>query len=123
MAITKISKKAFAIMAICSKTKKYFGITVDPKGRNDYSFIWAFPLDKRSAHKEGFDGHHVNGSISFDENYNGCPHCGEKNFFICGSCGTLACYSGRSNRVRCPHCNQELLLEESSNFDLSGGSY
>lgn len=123
MSITKISKDAFAILARCSKTKESFGITVDPKGRNRFSLVWAFPINQHQAHKEGFDTKHVHGSITFDENYNGCPHCGEKNFFVCGSCGTLACYSGQSSRVRCPHCNQDLILEESSDFDLSGGAY
>ena len=123
MAITKISKDAFAILAKCSRTKKYFGISVDPIGRNEFSFVWAFPIDQRQAHNEGFDAQHVHGSISFDQNYNGCPHCGETGFFICGACGMLACYSGNQYKVVCPHCNKTLSLTESSDFDLSGGSY
>lgn len=123
MAITKISKDAFAILAKCSKTKKYFGISVNPNGRNNYSFVWAFPIDPHQAHKEGFDTQHVHGSITLDSNYNGCPHCGETGFFICGVCGMLACYNGNSSKVVCPHCNNTLSLTESAEFDLNGGTY
>lgn len=28
--MSKLSNKAFAIMAVCEKTKEHFGITVDP---------------------------------------------------------------------------------------------
>lgn len=123
MTITKINKNAFAILAKCTKTKKYFGISVNPIGRKKFSFVWAFPIDQHQAHKEGFDSHYVHGSISLDPNYNGCPHCGKIGFFICGACGMLACYNGSSSTVVCPHCNTKLSLTESSEFDLSGGSY
>ena len=85
MDITPISNEAFAILAECEETKKPFGITVDPK-RGDMRFVWAFKIDKAKAHREGFDGIKIRGTISLDANFNGCPHCATKRFYICDNC-------------------------------------
>lgn len=39
--MSKLSKNAFAIMAMCENTKEPFGITVDPR-EGSYAFAWAF---------------------------------------------------------------------------------
>ena len=75
MDITPISKEAFAVLAECEETRKPFGITIDPRGR-DLRFIWAFKIDRSKAQREGFASHSVNGVITLDANFNGCPHCG-----------------------------------------------
>ena len=43
--MSKLSNKAFAIMAVCEKTKEHFGITVDPRN-GCYAFTWAFKIKK-----------------------------------------------------------------------------
>ncbi|MDY3142831.1 MAG: hypothetical protein SOW30_09150, partial [Parabacteroides sp.] len=77
--MSKLSKEAFAIMATCETTKEPFGITVDPRN-GYYTFAWAFKIKKEQAKREGYDKTHVRGSVTYDENFNGCPHCGAKSF-------------------------------------------
>ena len=47
--MSRLSKDAFAIMAMCEKTKEPFGITVDPRN-GCYAFAWAFKIKKEQAH-------------------------------------------------------------------------
>ncbi len=119
--ITPISKEAFAVLAECEETKKPFGITIDPKGRN-LRFIWAFKIDKAKAKREGFTGKSVNGTISLDANFNGCPHCGTKRFYICDNCKTIVCWHGQEY-VTCPHCHQSGTIYTAESFSLKGGGY
>ena len=56
----KLSNKAFAVMAMCEKTKEPFGITVDPR-EGCYAFSWAFKIKKEQAKREGYDKTHVRG--------------------------------------------------------------
>ena len=122
MDITPISKEAFAVLAECEETKKPFGITIDPKGR-DLHFVWAFKIDRSKAHREGFDGASVNGTtISLDPNFNGCPHCGSKQFYICNNCKTIVCWHGQE-RVTCPHCHQSGIITTTESFNLKGGGF
>lgn len=48
--MSKLSKNAFAIMAMCENTKEPFGITVDPR-EGSYAFAWAFKI-KRNKRRE-----------------------------------------------------------------------
>lgn len=117
----KLSERAFAIMAVCEETKRYFGITVDEDGWDQYRFVWAFKIDKDKGKKEGYDSKNVTGSVSLDDEYPGCPYCGEKRFYIC-QCGKIVCYHGQS-RVTCPNCGQTGTLERVEKIDLKGGGY
>lgn len=121
MAITKISNEAFAILAECEETKKPFGITIDPKGR-ELRFIWAFKIDRSKAQREGFTGYSVNGVISLDPNFNGCPHCGTKRFYICNNCNTIVCWHGQE-QVTCPHCHQSGIIQMVESVNLKGGGF
>lgn len=121
MDITPISNEAFAVLAECEETKKPFGITIDPKGR-DLRFIWAFKIDRSKAQREGFAGASVNGTISLDANFNGCPHCGSKRFYICDNCKTVVCWHGQE-RVTCPHCHQTGTIYAAGSVDLRGGGF
>ena len=121
MDITPVSRKAFVTLAVCEKTKKSFAITVDPIGR-ELKFVWAFKIDKEKAHRERFDANHINGMITFDDNYPGCPYCHEKNFYLCGNCGIIVCYHGKK-RIKCPSCGNEGEVEYAENFELKGGGY
>lgn len=80
--MSKLSNKAFAIMAVCEKTKEHFGITVDPRN-GCYAFTWAFKIKKEQAKKEGYEQTHVTGKVMYDKDFNGCPYCGSKKFYIC----------------------------------------
>ena len=121
MFMTRLSDKAFAIMAICEKTKKPFGITVDYIGPRRYKFVWAFKIDKDKAHREGYDEHTVTASVELDQNYPGCPYCGSKQFYICG-CGKIVCYPGE-RIVTCPSCGQTGELSTVNEINLKGGGY
>lgn len=121
MTITPISNEAFAVLAECEVTKKPFGITIDPKA-SVLRFIWAFKIDRSKAHREGFDGKSVNGSITLDTNFNGCPHCGSKRFYICDNCKTVVCWHGQE-RVTCPHCHQSGTIYSAKSFNLKGGGF
>jgi len=119
MAITPVSKEAFAVLAACEETKKSFGITIDPKGR-DLKFVWAFKIDREKAHKEKFDSHHVKGAIRLDDNFPGCPYCHSKNFYLCGNCGAVVCYHGQKS-VTCPLCGNVGEVQYVESIDLKGG--
>lgn len=121
MAITHISKDAFAVLAVCEETKRPFGITIDPSGSN-LKFVWAFNIDKAKAHREHFDEKHVRGGISLDTNFPGCPHCGSKQFIICGNCGTVCCYHGQ-NMFTCPNCGAKGEVTQVEAVDLKGGGF
>ena len=118
--ITPVSKEAFAIMGACEETKKSFAITVDPKGR-ELKFVWAFKIDRAKAHKEHFDAHYVNGTVTYDNNFPGCPHCHTHQFWFC-KCGTVVCWHGQK-QVTCPNCGYTGGLQMVESISLSGGGY
>lgn len=119
--MSKLSKNAFAVMAMCPKSKEYYGITVDPRNKS-YAFCWAFKIKKEQAVREGYDSESVSGSIIFDSDYNGCPYCGTKNFYMCNCCGKIVCYDGREY-VTCPNCGNGGYVSYADEFNLSGGGY
>ena len=119
--MAKLSKDAFAIMAVCEKTREPFGITIDPR-QDCYAFAWAFKIKKEQAKREGYDKRHVHGAVMYDDNFNGCPHCGSKQFYICNRCGKVVCYHGQEY-VTCPNCNSSSTLQAAESVDLSGGGF
>lgn len=118
--ITPVSKKAFVVMAVCGKTKKPYGITVDPIGRNRFKFVWTFKIDKDKAKREHFDKTSVHGAIIRDDHYPGCPYCGCQGLFFC-DCGAIVCVD--SNYGNCPNCGWRGELCAGTEFDLTGGGY
>lgn len=117
--MSRLSDKAFAIMGVCEETKKLFGITVDPRNRG-FSFVWAFKMNKDQAKREGYDKTSVKGAISYDSDFNGCPYCQSKSFYICAHCGKVVCYHG-SEYVTCPNCGVSSSLSPSTEVELKGG--
>ena len=75
--MAKLSKEAFAIMAMCEETKKPFGITVNPQN-GCYAFTWAFKINPDQAKREGYDKTSVRGAVMYDPDFNGCPHNNKK---------------------------------------------
>lgn len=108
-------------MAMCEETKKPFGITVDPR-EGCYAFAWAFKIKIEQAKREGYDKVHVHGSIVFDPEFNGCPYCGAKGFYICNRCGKIVCYHGQET-VTCPNCGQTSTVRAAQSVDLNGGGF
>lgn len=100
--MTILSKDAFAMTAICSRTNNTFGTTVD-KMRGTYMLMWAFKISHDAPIREEYGIKAVHGRVRFHEDYPGCPYCGEKYFCVCGSCGRITSYHGETHLV-CPHC-------------------
>ena len=121
----RLSKKAFATLACCEKTKRYFGITVDetlPGTPGFYSFVWSFKIDKDKAMREGYDSNKVTGSIILDGGYPGCPYCESKDFVVCGRCGKVICWHGQSSGT-CPHCGCTSRVATADTLDITGGGF
>lgn len=119
MIMGKLSKEAFAVMGMCAETKQPFGITVDKRG-GSYAFCWGFKIKADQAKREGYDKKHVKGSVIYDSEFNGCPHCGAKGFYICSKCGKVVCYHGEEY-VTCPNCGLSSGVRAAESVDLSGG--
>lgn len=117
--MSKLSNGAFAIIGMCEEQLKPFGITVDPRG-GAYAFCWAFKISDTQAKREGYDKTHVHGAVIYDDDFNGCPYCGKKGFYICNKCGKVVCYDGREI-VTCPNCGVTSGVVPGETFDLSGG--
>ena len=108
-------------MAMCEETKKPFGITVNPQ-RGCYAFTWAFKINPDQAKREGYDKTNVRGAVMYDPEFNGCPHCGSKQFYICNRCKKVVCYHGQEY-VTCPNCGNSSSLRITEAVDLSGGGF
>ena len=120
--MANLSKNAFAVMAICPKNKEHFGITVDPRN-GVYTFCWGFKIKKGQAKREGYDSKTVQGAINYDADFNGCPHCEAKKFYICNCCGKIVCYNGEEY-VTCPNCGDCGTVNKSAqSYNLSGGGF
>lgn len=119
--MAKLSNKAFAIMAMCEETKQPFGITVDPI-EGGCIFAWAFKINPGQAAREGYDKQHVRGSVTYAPDFNGCPRCGSKSFYICARCGKVVCYHGQEY-VTCPSCGASSSLRPNKTVDLTGGGF
>ena len=109
-------------MGKCSQTNNPFGITVDKRGIN-YAFCWAFKISEAQAGREGYDKTHVKGNVVYDDEFNGCPYCGSKGFYICSRCGKVICYHGEE-MVTCPNCGMSSSVRAGEGpVDLSGGGF
>ena len=119
--MSKLNENAFAIMAMCEETKKPFGITVNPQ-QGCYAFTWAFEINPEQAKNEGFDQTSVHGAVTYDPDFNGCPYCGSKQFYICNRCKKVVCYHDEEV-VTCPNCGNSSSLSPEEAVDLSGGGF
>ena len=117
----RLSKKAFATLGACEETNNYFGITVDEDHPRLYRFVWSFKIDKDKAKREGYDTKKVTGSVVLDDNYPGCPYCGDKEFVVC-QCGGIICWHGQP-MLTCPHCGYTGLVHKVEAVDIKGGGF
>lgn len=114
-----LSNRAFAITARCSKTKKPFGITVDPLSNNQFALVWAFKMKEGQDKRERLENNHVKGTVIFDEGFNGCPYCSSKQFYLCSNCGKVSCYHGEEE-VTCPTCGTQSIVQMVEEIELTG---
>jgi hypothetical protein len=117
---------AKVIMAKCSSANKAFGIRIEQRDK-DWARTWAFPIDEPKAKREGFDANTVSGSMNADDEYPGCPHCGDTGFVKCG-CKKIGCGGGVRNHgdyadYTCPWCGGQGKIQIADRFDVSGGGY
>ena len=116
-----MKKQANVILAKCRKDQLY-GIRIE-KRDHDWVRTWAFSLQEDMAQKEGFDKVQLTGSFYTDDEYPGCPYCGAKKCFVCGSCGKVSCYDG-SDRVVCSWCGASgRAARDEGTMDVTGGGF
>lgn len=118
----KLSDKAFAVTAKCSKTKKPFGITVNPLSKRQFAFVWAFKMKEGQGEREGYENNHVKGAMIYDDDFNGCPYCHSRQFYLCSNCGKLSCYHGEIE-VICPTCGTQSIVQAVEEIELAGGQF
>ena len=113
---------AAVILAKCYKTKKMYGKKRKKMNDGDWWRTWAFPIDEKRAHGEGYDTTIVQGNMYHTEEYPGCPYCGTKNFVQCNKCRKLSCWNGET-RLTCLWCGNDMnnIATATEKFNLSGG--
>ena len=115
-------KKEASVILAKSASDKLYGIRI-VKRDNDWVRTWAFKIKEEMAEKEGFDKINFTGSFYTDEEYPGCPYCGAKKCFVCGSCGKVSCYDG-SDKVVCNWCGASgTAASDDGKMDVSGGGF
>lgn len=97
--------KAAVILQKCTYTRKTFGIRVQELEDGEWYKTWAFPINEKSAQREGYDATQIVSMLPEHPEYPGCPYCGGKGTCYDGNCGgRLSCYHGESVHT-CPWCN------------------
>jgi hypothetical protein len=92
------------IAARCEKTKQLFGMSFRAVRQGEWYAYWAFPLTDVAARQEGYDCAQLVGNFYVDSKYPGCPYCGGKRYFRCGSCGHLVCWDDLTDPIQCSWC-------------------
>lgn len=96
--------KATVILQKCSRTRKTFGIRIQELEDGEWYRTWAFPIDDKSASREGYDTTQVMSMLPALQEYPGCPYCESKTYFYDYNCGKISCYHGETS-FTCPWCN------------------
>lgn len=113
--------EAEVILAKCPKNNRTYGMRTQKMSDGDWWRTWAFPINEKKAHNEGYDITEVKGGLNPMEEYPGCPYCGTKGFVQCGRCRKLSCYNGEEQIV-CKWCGNLMSnFVTSESFDVSGG--
>jgi hypothetical protein len=117
-------KEVTIIMAKCQKTKQTFGIRTEKIGQ-EWHYTWAFPIKEDVAKREGYNSITVKGRIVIDNEYPGCPYCGNNITTQC-NCGRIGCNSNNYAGMlyTCPFCNSKFEPVTVEYFDnIKGGRY
>lgn len=94
------------VLMRCSHLRSSSGMRFEKRAEQGWAGTWAFKLREASAKREGFDKNVIEGAISFDVAYPGCPYCNARSIFQC-ECGKVGCWDGETRSVTCPWCGQE----------------
>lgn len=113
--------EGFIVKGMCSRQKKYYGITTIKRG-NDYYFTWSFKTTEKALKSEHAEKNNVHGRIIHDEGFPGCPYCGRTDWVRCGVCGTFVCYDSEATLFECPACGNSGGISHFEEFDLSGSA-
>lgn len=99
--------KAAIILQRCTYTRKTFGIRVQQMEDGEWYKTWAFPLNEKTARKEGYGDEQIVSMLPALPEYPGCPYCGGTGTFIDPNCGNhLSCWDGSPPPFTCPWCNR-----------------
>lgn len=114
--------EAVVILAKCTKGNRTYGMRTQKMSDGDWWRTWAFSVDDKRAHKEGYDVTPIQGNLYHTEDYPGCPYCGTMNFVHCNVCHKLTCWNGET-RIICPWCGNDMdnIVPATEKFNLSGG--
>jgi len=94
------------LVSKCVITKQLYGIRLEEKSKNKWKMNWAFPLSDHTVSAEKYSESTATGTFYFSKKWPGCPHCGNKSWFRCGTCGKIACWDKVSlMSITCPYCN------------------
>lgn len=110
------------IIAKCPHANKTYGMRSERIAQDAWRITWAFPIKESTAHNEGYDKTAVSGSISFSNDYPGCPYCHEKLWIQCNSCGRLSCYILKNGLFTCTWCRSKGQVEECSRWKIAAGT-
>lgn len=108
------------LIAKCNDCGKLYGIRVEKMNNGGWQNTWAFPLSDKNAKTEKYDSF-IEGKISLNPNYPGCPYCKSEAFFKC-SCGKLSCWDGYSSEAKCSWCGKKSNIGGSIK-ELEGGKF
>lgn len=98
------------VLARCARSAGLFGMRFEEKMKRQWLADWAFAIKERTARREGYDRAQITGYISLAPDYPGCPYCGAKSFFKCGTCEHVVCWDGDSRKVTCSWCGSTGVL-------------
>lgn len=95
---------AAVILQKCTYTGKTFGIRVQQMEDGEWYKTWAFPLNEKTARKEGYGTEQITSMLPALPEYPGCPYCGGTGVFYDPNCGHLSCIRDETT-FTCPWCN------------------
>jgi hypothetical protein len=103
--------RVVVVVARCSRQPgKAFGIRCERSEGTSWSGTWAFALRESAAEREGYS-QSIEGSLSMDAAYPGCPSCMRGGLAVCGSCGGASCWGGELGEHPCPWCGTRSRVE------------
>jgi hypothetical protein len=101
---------AVVVMARCNRENASFGIRFEEDAQKNWVGTWAFPVKISSGQREEYEKNSIKGSVSFTEDYPGCPYCKARNIVLCGTCKKVSCYNNSDIRTVCPHCKKSNIV-------------
>lgn len=106
-------------MAKCRHSKRALGIRVEKRDKG-WCLTWAFRIDEKAAVREGFEKTKISGSFYLDDEFPGCPYCGNMDFIHC-HCGKITCYD--EGEAECAWCETKSNPVSGSTIELDAGGY